>query len=723
MLLPPFRVALLFTIVIVCTITANRALAEVSMQPISSVDHVPQYQMCQWAVDAGQHYKNPFDPREVAIDATFTGPSNDTIKVPGFWDGSRFIVRFSPPVVGQWRAKVTIKDSTGSRETSGGPFSVVPSRMPGFVRRAANNRYCQFDDGKSFFMVGLNLCWAKGPAVPWFNKHFGILHNNGGNYARVWMCNSDLQLENKQLGLNIYDMHNAKVLDDVLADAQKDGIYLMLTFMNHREFIDHDMWGKADWPNLPYNAANGGPATQPIDFFTNPQAKQLFKDRLRYIVARYSAYRSVGFWEFFNEQEYTQFPVPNSWNAEMAEYLRQVDPVKHMITTSANVPAEVWHEPQIDLTQTHIYGDGTASNLVAAIAKSERKFENYDKPHLIGEMGLDYHGPDSKLDPEGKGTALHNSLWGALATGNAGTAIYWWWDNYIEPKNLWHVFKPIGEFSRTIDWAHRNYRPINIDELYHGNAKGPATDLVIMPSGGWGDTTRQTVMVPPNGRPHVTPACYLYGPKHKDITEPLTFDLTLPQDCELKLMTTQVSDFAVIRVSVDDKPVRDLFFDALPGASGISDSKYNEKDKIYTAIVEQPSIVPLPAGHHRVTLQVVGGDWIEISKIIFTHALDSKYANLISYAVQDSTSKDTVLWLWDTRSNWQNDQSETSPPKDSDVKLMVPNIPTGKYDCEWIDTRSGQTISHDTISAGSSGLSLAAPPFTRDVALRVRAAH
>ena len=516
----------------------------------------------EWSIDPGVKYHNPFDPAEVSIDVTFTTPTGSAVTVPAFWSDPAFTVRFAPSEPGNWSFIATVTDPSGRRVSQPRPFSVQPSQRPGFIRRATNNRYLRFDSGQSYFPVGINLCWPPGdaPYASWYDGAFQTLADNGANYVRIWMCTDQAMLESAKTGLGRYDLANAESFDKVLASAEQHGIGVMLCMMNHRELLNRDMWGPAGWPRHPYNAHNGGPATRPIDFFTNPDAQRDFKARLRYIVARYSAYTSVAFWELFNEQEFARVEVPLDWNRQMTDYLRQIDPAKHLITTSAAVPPAVWELPSIDLTQIHIYGDGTQLDMVTPIANSVSDAERFNKPHLVGEMGLDNKGPDIRYDPTGKGTTFHNSLWAGMFSGSAGAGIYWWWDNYVGPKNLWHEFKPVSEFASHIDWAGNHFVPIPITQLWRSDVSDTLADLTILPASAWGATQRQTVTIPVNGRPTAMVPRYLCGPSHGDLHSPLTFELDLPQASELVLGFALVSDCAMVRVSIDGKPMRDFSF-------------------------------------------------------------------------------------------------------------------------------------------------------------------
>jgi hypothetical protein len=681
------------------------------------------FELQEWAVAAGDAYLNPFDPDEVAVDATFTAPDGRTLTLPAFWDdrpvGRGFFIRMTPDVPGAWRVTATVTDHAGTRRSAELAFAAVDGGHPGFVRVAGNHRYLRFDSGASYFPVGLNLCWPDGGSDPtWYDRTFDVLSRNGGNYARLWMCNAPFKLEGADTGLGRYSLPAAAHYDAVLDAADRRGVRVMLCFLNHREFLDHDMWGKAEWPALPYNAAAGGPATRPADVFTHPAARRAFRNRLRYIVARYAAYTSVGFWELFNEQENARVPIPTAWNAEMSAYLAKIDPYHHLITTSAVVPDGVWQLPDVGLTQAHVYGDGTQVDLMPSVQQATRDHERFGKPFLVGEMGLDFQGPDVREDPTGTGTALHNSLWGGLASGSCGTAMYWWWDNYVGPKDLWHTYAPVAAFARQVDWAGKDFRPIAVDDAYRTDATGDPVDLTIASTGGWGDTTRAVIVIPPGGQPRALPSRFVYGPDHKGLSQPIAFDLTVPPSCQLRLGIAEVSDCAVVRVSIDDRPARDFLFSALPGMPGVMRSQ--QRGERYQARVDQDFALDLPPGHHRVAVAVHAGDWVTLSHVTFTRALAARYADLSALAVQDATTSETVLWLRDTRSNWRADRDGAGPPaNEANVEVVVPHVAAGRYVCRWFDTRTGRVDERRATAAAAGPLVLPVVPFTRDVALRL----
>jgi hypothetical protein len=103
--------------------------------------------------------------------------------------------------------------------------------------------------------------------------------------------------------------------------------------------IKPDYWGGNNfWPRHPYNATNGGPCQLQNEFFTNAEARKLYEKRLRYIVARWSAFPNLLAWEFFNEidNEYAYLKHADvvAWHRDLGRFLRGIDPCRHLISSS-----------------------------------------------------------------------------------------------------------------------------------------------------------------------------------------------------------------------------------------------------------------------------------------------------------------------------------------------------------------------------------------------------
>ncbi len=57
------------------------------------------------------------------------------------------------------------------------------------------------------------------------------------------------------------------------------------------------------------------------------------------------------------------------------------------------------------------------------------------------------------------GVYVHNSLWASLLGGALGTALPWYWDNYIDPQDLYVHFDAVAKFAAAIDFIKDGYMP------------------------------------------------------------------------------------------------------------------------------------------------------------------------------------------------------------------------------------------------------------------------
>ncbi|HEX3358307.1 MAG TPA: DUF5060 domain-containing protein [Tepidisphaeraceae bacterium] len=705
---------------------------------------VAAYQRVELEVGLDRHYANPFDPDEIAVDAQIVSPAGKAISLPAFWgknypatfpeagkqaafkpDSPSFRVRFCPTSAGRWKISVTAKDQTGARSSSPIEIDVAPSASRGFIRLSSvNHQYLQFDSGAAYFPVGLNIAWPDGKNPAQYVGWFKSFSENGGNFARVWMCHPPVMIESERSGLGKYDLANAGYFDDLLELAEQNGIDLMLTFNNHRELLNRDMWGPAGWPTSPYNAANGGPATRPVDFFTDEVARKFFKQRLRYFIARYSSFTNMMCWELFNEQELARIHnLPDSWVAEMADYLHANDPYNHLVSTSSDVPESVWKLDGMSISQGHIYGDGEVVDLVTPIVAAVKRHAQFDKPYLLAEFGISYKGPDTQYDPHNTATSLHNSLWAATMSGACGTAAYWWWDNYIGPNNLWPVYQGISKFAASVDWAKRHFSPIELPPPTRaGNKPETFSDLVLPSAGRWGKADSVPINIAPSGQASAALPHYYYGPDKQELRTATTLYVELKKAGDMTLHINTVSDHATLHINVDDNSIADFTFDAQPGGADQESTKMTEEPpQVYQAVFNKDRTVPLAAGKHKIVIDNYAGDWVTVDRITFANAKSSKSADLNALALQDASAGETLVWLFDGTSNWQTDRDGLPHREIDSVSLSIPIARAGDFEASWWDTRTGSIIRRDQVQARDGMLLLITPKFSRDVAVRITA--
>lgn len=733
-------------ILLSCVVVDAAEMPEVKVQPRDRTAHPAAYQIVEWSVDPGKTYENPFDDQQIAVDATFIGPGGRTLTVPGFWsadckpqvgrDGTerwveigpkQFLVRACLPVAGEWGLQVSARDSDGRRESKPITFHVAPSDDPGFIRRSPDcERYLQFDSGKPYFAIGLNIGWPgrRGSLdnEEWFTK----LSAAGGNFARVWFSWRRNKIETKRTGPGRYDLGACAYNDQMLKQAAEKHIACMLTFLNHTQLLDSTHWGRGDWPDEPYNSANGGPATRPVNFFDQGMARTLFKRRLRYIVARYSAFTNVLAWEIWNEQELGKVDIPLNWTKEMADKLHALDPYRHLVTTSFSDTGDraTWSLPEIDLTQRHMYGDkGSIQDTVGAYVQAARLNDSYHKPYLLAELGIAWQGPDTEYDPESRGTNLHNGLWAGALSGGFGGGCTWWWDSYVAPKNLWNTYTGLARFAAKTDWPRRKFEPLAVRW-----PRFPDTDPItwldqhLPVTGVWGKAAGKPITFDADGQIASSVPGMLYGPAKRELRVPTVLKVDVPNDCQMIATVAEVSMASTLQITVDGKPAGEFPFDAKPGGKGQISTTQQAPYQNWLAKFDQKCVIELSAGPHEITMDNVAGDWMRIGSVTLTRSKSSLISDVRPVVLQDADSGETLAWLADVNSNWYADGQGIEPRTYDTLHWTLP-VPRGNYQVEWWDTRQGRIVAEQTVAARDGALLLHPPRFTRDIALRAVAVN
>ncbi len=745
--------ALTFAICSIAGTVPISAFAAPAVSVAQSPNASVTYSVSEWELAVDKTYANPYDPAQVAIDAEFTGPGGLRADVPAFWyqpvdqdirhpgakdaklvGGGKWVVRFAPMAPGKWTLAATIVDPSGTVKSKPVQFDAKAPTTDGFVHTSRqNHRYFQFDSGRSLFLVGLNLAYTrawdnsgnKGDEANypnWFDK----LSQNGGNFARIWTTH----LVTPNSSLNRYDPIEGDRLDRVLRTAQADGVYCMLTLDNFRQFYEKDDWGPALWHVNPYNAANGGPIASGQEFFTNAQAQDLYKQRLRYMVARYSAFSSLAFWELLNEGDNLHYAIkcdiPLAWYTGMSKTLTDTDPYHRLVSTSYGSPPGVdatpaWNSPSIGLSQSHIYGDGDRiRDCVSSIVGESDSHARYDKPFLVSEMGLSWRGPDQSYNSSLKPTNVHNGLWSAALSGAAGGACYWYWDTYIDKYDLWPSYKGLGAFASSIDWANRQFAPLTLPDQPNATTTRPLEDVVLSGEQPWGKANGTPVAV--DKVAVVTGALpqYLFGPQKPEMQGPTTLNLDLVAAGKMRVDVSRISGNATIRVVVDGAPFGDFAFSARPGSPGIVNTTFQEKWKVYQADVKDGIDIDLKPGKHAVTIENVDGDWAKVDAVTISGAsFETQGIPHRVLALGDSKSGEIAAWVQDVASNWKNDVAGKAPAAIDSLPVLLPLLQPGAYNVDWWDTTTGKIVRSDKVKSSGKSLRLDTPRFEGDIALHI----
>lgn len=708
---------------------------------------IAAYAMAQLTIDVhrgGGPYDNPFDPEQVAIDLIATGPRGARIVTPAFWwqpfrrtaqgqvelrAHAAFVGRIAFSAPGAWKVVAEVRDREGVGRSQPVTVQVSSSHSDGFL--ITHPKTCRYfvrsATGAGQLLIGENVGWAGKGGLNEYDAWFERLAAAGGNFARVWMAWQ--QLETKATGIGRYDLTNAAYFDQILTIAARRGLRVMLAFGTYGELRTGGYFNEGRWPDNPYNQANGGPipSTHPERIFTDQTARALYRRRLRYLVARYAAFTSLGLWELWNETD-----APASWLTEMASAIRRIDPYRHPIANSYTTTGrdDQNRAPGIDLTQTHRYGDaGSVPDITPVIVSDQAEHERYRKPHLMAEFGISWRGPDAEFDPNGTGTNLHNGLWAGALSGGAGGAAIWWWDNYVHPKNLYGAFTGLARFAATVAWADLDLQPIDVAPPL-SDSRSPETfdDLTLRLTEPYGvRSSGVTRVLPGGGTAGAPPISFLMGPAKRDLATPLTLELDLPRPTSLTLRIGKVSDRARIRATVDGRVVAEFPFRAAPGPGQEFEStkQFPEYGGIWQAVFNKDRTVTLPAGKHTLRLENVEGDWVTVDAITIPGGRSSRMVSLRPLALQCRRTGTTLLWLQDPDSNWANDRAGKTPRlwERTTVKFALPR--PGRWAVTWWDTRRGVTLGAPTVVSPSGrdrSVTLPIPAFRRDIALQIRPA-
>lgn len=404
-----------------------------------------RYGLAAFGIRLTGNWENPYLQEEAALDMLLTSPSGKAIVLPCFHvsgkSGSESIweARFTPQEAGEYTYRFRYsEDGECVSETSDGTLEVKDSRRQGILH-LRDNRTLQFDNGDIFRGIGMNLCWESRTRDD--SKYFSDLHEqhdrfnydvmlpmfaeNGGNFTRMWMCSWNFPIDRKD-GFNNHrymptdgyiNQSAAERLDHVVRLAERHDIRIMLCM------------GQGD-------------VRADREFFVSEEAKARYRNRLRYIVARWGYSPAIGMWEFFNEIDNIQHRDRNgvipsgeivAWHDEMSTYLKEIDPYGHITTTSiSHRDLEGLNSVRnLDINQKHIY------NATSSIPSNLRSYsEKFGKPYIIGEFGYEWDWSKNFDDfAEGMDMDFRRGLWYGLFCGTPVTPMSWWWE-YFENRNM-----------------------------------------------------------------------------------------------------------------------------------------------------------------------------------------------------------------------------------------------------------------------------------------------
>jgi hypothetical protein len=387
---------------------------------------VPRYGRIELVPALRATYANPFDAREVALEALFTGPDGKEWVVPGYWDGeTNWRVRFTPSSEGTWSYAMSVRDATGSSAPVTGQFAVTPSDRHGWLQVGSwvapdySPRYLAHHDGTPFYGIGHGEAFTMLSHGFDVENGFGIFDNMraaGENTVVYWPLFNNAFFSPRQ---DNYRASDLRLIDLLVEDAARKNVYLIFTVWHHDILRDKNHpWGRGQW-----EAQNGFRALGDTAAFFGDDDGEMWawqENLYRYYIARWGYSPAIGLWLTVSEIEGTSAGTyKDEWHTRVNDYFVANDPYRH--PTSASMAGDQWWPEGYavtDVPQIHSYDTDDMVAIGPRIAGwTQRMWDAEAKPNFIGEFGARGRSPQPDH--------LHNAIWAALAAGAALTPMDW----------------------------------------------------------------------------------------------------------------------------------------------------------------------------------------------------------------------------------------------------------------------------------------------------------
>ncbi len=719
--------ALMTVIGAFCLLAVSLGAEETARPPpqlpqLSIPDKVNQNAFLSVKLPVRDRVRNAYDSREIDVFARVVAPSGRELLVPAYFqlgfdpstnartkdDGWR--LNFCPEETGLYQLQVYVrKTGEAERALAEGHFIATASVDPGFVGVSdVPSGYFSFRSGRVFFPVGLNFCWDDSQNFPKYLQTLLGLSRQGVTCLRIWLTPWWLQLE-KPAG--VYDPRACAMLDAILDTCERCGICVILCVEQPVGF----RWDKDNtpWRSNPYNHELGGPCTKTNDFFTDEGARTLTRRKLRYLVARYGARRSIMAWELFNEVEYFPFtfghfkenePAVLDWHREMALYLRRTDPYGHLISTSSDKTLQdrLLDEGLIDFEQLHVYPSGDVgagvANALAPVAADT------GAPVLVGEFGG--HAAPTDL------IAMRHGTWVTMATGGAGAGLYWWQFSDALREGA-KTLRAVSRFTAGIRWADEQFAPATMMMASAEKEKLPEArkDILLKPGLGFGAERAGVCAVGRDGSVsgEQNLPSFLLGRDQRSGRTSCVLKLDPAGEGKLRVKVNTVSDRATLDLVIDGMPTAHKLLATGPQNKEAKNSRWVPKWKVYEDVYDKEYEFDLPGGAHEIRLDNTGRGWIKIDYLalpayrieqtlpISAYGLCGRNAGLVYIVVTDPKVSEEGGGIFH-------------------VNLWMEKLPDGAYKVTWYDCGTGEEISTADATCAEGQIALSVPEFQEHIA-------
>jgi PKD repeat protein len=696
--------------VMICTLLML-SLGAVALPVIFSVTTnsptVARYEKLELTVHFSATFTNPFDFDQVNLKTKFFSPSGKQYVMDGFYmqdyvmtvpnqltpaGQPKWLLRFAPDETGTWNYIVSVTDAAGTTSYENRQFVCTASSHKGFIKRDGNK--LKFKNGEIFQALGVNLAfqwWWDGFTI--YEDWIDELAANGGNYTKLSMAPWIFEIEWQQTGTGQYMQRQnyAWALDWVFDHLMERQIYCQFNVMIHDELRTDVNFG---WNQNPYSNVLGGPCHEPQNFLVNPTAISLYKRKLRYINARWGYSPQLAMWEHISETDatgiYESFGSQSSqWINNMTDYMQTIDTYQRPISTGFAIPQhgwDIWNYAGTGFTQLHVY-DFIPDLEMKIYNYSRWSVQTWNKPFVVSEFALG-HNPAEVIQNDPNGISFHNVLWSSMFSGAFGSAMSWWWDNYLYPNGLFSYFKPIADFFADAQpdlaslqpevplCTSANYETISVTPGYNnGNSKTPQNYFVLTPAG---------TLSPPD----IFVGYFLYGSLYGNRRNPPTFKVNYIVGGKFKVHTSDIAVFSSIKIKIDGVTVLDQ-----------------------TAIPNSTYSVNVPAGQHEIRIENSLSGMVRIKRYDF----ETYAPQLRTFVLRNN--KYVAGWMQNRKYNWQYLQQFGTPLPAGQAKIYLNDFTPGRYEFTWYNSNS-EIDSVQQLFTTSGNLVVKAPAIVWDGAFQ-----
>jgi hypothetical protein len=617
---------------------------------------------------------------------------------PAFYEGDGvWSVRLRPTRTGAYKLKSAYEGARQVEIEARSPLVQEAEAAPDRVVRIDPANPMRFvRGGQPFVPFGANLPWSQG-ARPgdYYRKIFPAFSAEGLTWARLWMAHwSSMNLDWAPDGKpsprpGTLDLQVATAWDEIVQAAERSDIAFQLVLQHHGQV---SLSVNPNWEQNPWRAeALGGFLKSPQEFFTHARARELTKRKYRYIVARWGYSHSIMAWELFNEvhnaESLRQSPPATAdvaaWHAEMAAYLRAIDPERHLVTTSIDpIDSPVYSE--MDYRQPHLY----STEMIAASTSVFLHEVPRDRPVFFGEIGDDQLKPTAEERESGE--SLIAPVWASVMGDSEQPGQTWYVERLFAAGRL-HQLGAVARFLAASDFASRP----RLEPFRPRTETATTRPFEFVTPLWWQQGHPERVELPLDGRVAAraawVPRALVGAPKsiaagYPDRTT-LTFTLPAAGRAMVHLDGANAGG-ATAEIHVNGRVAGKHVW------------------KAGTAPLSEPIDLPvdLPAGPVEFEIRNAGGsEWFHFT------SLTLPVPEPIIGALGRRNADTLLLWAWNRLPSERRERGEVA-------YVTIPEVGASRWRVRFWDTSAGVTISDEVIAHPGGDLVLSTPPVKRHVA-------